>query len=1049
MICPHCRRRAPANAVACPSCGGGLAVVKAPAAEKRAAPARRARGAQIVAAPTERRPLTVMFCDIVDSVSLSQRLDPEDLMALIERYQTLCDDIVSDRGGFLAKFMGDGVLAYFGYPRADEDDAANAVNAAMEIVAAVRELEPDHDLALEARAGIASGLVVLRGRVSRSRQRTVEVVGRILNLASRLQSAADPSSVLISDSTRRVTRGFFNYHDLGQIGLRGFPQAVQAWRVEQSNAAVSRFQARMLGLPTPFVGRRAEFELLGKSWAKAQKGRRQIVELIGDAGMGKSRLTQEFDQSLGAAASARVYLHCTPERVNSAFRPVALQLERASGIERRDAPSTRLNKLGRLLGWPRTPDATTLAVFASLLEIAQPGPSPLDGLTAEKRRELTMEALMALAFGWSASGPLLLIVEDAHWIDASTLELLDKLFARAGRRPLLAILTARPEFESPWREREGFTAAPLTRLDAESARAVCTHVAAGAINPDLVAEVIERSGGIPFYMEELTRSVVEHVAATADEDETGIPISLHDSLVARLDRLGPARRFANIGAVIGRHFSYDLMAAVAAAPSAQVRTAMGMLKRAGIVSQNGAGETTRYLFRHVLMRDAAYESMARPERRALHQQVAITLEAKFAEICDAEPEALAYHLMNGAAPTSAIPHYLNAGKKAAARGGHSEAIAHYETALALMAQLPVGLDRLQMELGALLPLAISLASVRGYAADEVRDALMRAREICGLMGDAAPLFPVLHGLAKFWTVRGDQVAAEALIRTCAKIAHETGAPLYIVESDATLAYVMNVTGQFRAEIVERLRRGPEVYDANEAACRDNWSEANAKTSVLSVAPNVLYRIGDAEGARRAHRAAVDWARGLGRPFDLAHTLCFTSAYHVERGDYAQALKESREAIAICEAHGFGVWLQSARAYSAMAMGGLGQLDDARELLLATMAAWRKAGCNSLLGLFTQHLARIELKRGRFNEALALASEAIALDQEFHDFVNLPAAYEARARVLIEMPKPDYAAAEADLARGLELARAQGAQSVAEKLTARLGALRARHGAAAG
>ena len=1017
-------------------------------AKSGAEPAVRTLSAQIAYAPTERRPLTVMFCDIVDSVALSQRLDPEDLMALIERYQTLCDDIVSDRGGFLAKFMGDGVLAYFGYPRANEDDAANAVNAALEIVAGVRELEREHDIALEARAGIASGLVVLRGRVSRSRQRTVEVVGRILNLASRLQSAAPPSAVLISDSTRKVTRGFFNYQDLGQIALRGFPQPVQAWQVEQSNAAVSRFQARMLGLPTPFVGRKSEGDLLAKCWALAQKGRRQVVELIGDAGMGKSRLAQEFDQSLGAAASARVYLHCTPERVNSAFRPVAVQLERAAGIERRDPPSTRLNKLGRLLGWPRTPDPMTLAVFASLLEIPQPAATRFERLTPEKRRELTMEALLALAFGWSANGPLLLIVEDAHWIDASTLELLDKLFTRASRRPLLAILTVRPEFVSPWRDRDGYTAAPLARLDVESARAVCTHVAAGALPAELVAEVIDRSGGIPFYMEELTRSVVEQIAATADEDDTPIPISLHDSLVARLDRLGPARRLANIAAVIGRHFSYDLMAAVASAPAAQVRSAMGALKRAGLVSQTGAGETTRYLFRHALIRDAAYESLARPERCTLHQQVAVALESKFPEICEAEPETLAYHLRNGATPANAIPHYLSAGKKAAARGGHAESIAHHEAALALMAQLPMGIERLQGELGALLPLAVSLASVRGYAADEVRAALNRAREICGLMGDAAPLFPVLHGLAKFWTVRGDQVEAESLIRTCARIAHETGAPLYIVESDATLAYVLNITGQFSPEILERLKRAPEIYEANEEACRENWSEANAKTSVLSVAPNVLYRVGDAEGAQRAWRAALDWARGLGRPFDLAHTLCFTCSYHIERGAYGQALKEAQEAIAICQEHGFGVWLLSARSYLAMAMGGLGQVEEARELLLATMEGWRRAGANSMVGLYTQHLAQIEFERGRFEEALALADEAIALDERFHDFVNLPGAYEARARILAGSPNPDLAAAEADLARGMELAQRQGARATEEKLSEALHALRARAVAAA-
>jgi class 3 adenylate cyclase/tetratricopeptide (TPR) repeat protein len=1042
MICPNCRRRAPATATECPSCGSSL-----PAASLAARPARVVPGAP---QPTERRPLTVMFCDIVDSVALSQRLDPEDLMGLIERYQTLCDDIVSDRGGFLAKFMGDGVLAYFGYPRADEDDAANAVNSALDIVGAVRELERERHVALEARVGIASGLVVLRGRVSRSRQRTVEVVGRILNLASRLQSAAPPGAVLIADATRKVTRGFFNYRDLGAVNLRGFPEPVRAWQVEESNPAVSRFQARLIGQPTPFVGRRAELKALAACWAKAQKGRGQVVELIGEAGLGKSRLTEEFDRRLGAAASARVYLQCAPERVNSAFRPIALQLERAAGFERRDSAATRLQKLGRLLSWPRTPDPMLAAVFSALLGIPQAAPTPLDGLTAEKRRELTIEALLALAFDWSASGPLLLIVEDAHWIDASTLEVIDRLIEATARRPVLTLVAARPEFASPWREAEGAATVTLSRLDAESARAVCAHVAAGALPETLVSEAVDRSGGIPFYMEELTRLLVERNSAADDDPESAeIPISLHDSLVARLDRLGPARRFANIGAIIGRQFSYDLLAAVANAPPAQTRTAMGTLKRAGLVGQSGAGETIRYHFRHVLMRDAAYESMLRPERRSLHQQVATALQSKFPETCEAEPETLAHHLTHGAEPVAAIPHWLAAGAKAAGRGGHAEAIAHYRAALALIEKLPPSLERLQAELGALLPLNVSLASARGYAADEVRDALTRAREICGLMGDAAPLFPVLHGLSKFWTVRGDQVQAEELIRTCARIAEETQAPLYLVESDATLAYVLCVTGQFGQEILTRVQRAAQIYDANEAACRQNWSEANAKTSALSVAPNVYQILGDPEGARQAYRDALAWARGLGRPFDIAHTLCFTSSYLVESGQYAQALKESREAIEICEAHGFGVWLLSARAYHAMALGGLGELDAARDLMLETMAAWRRAGCSSLLGLFTRHLALIEMRRGRFAEALELADEAIALDRKHQDFVFLPGAYTARAIILSQRPNPDRESAEQDFLRGIELAQTQGAAGTEKAIVSLLARFRARQGAAAG
>jgi tetratricopeptide (TPR) repeat protein len=374
------------------------------------------------------------------------------------------------------------------------------------------------------------------------------------------------------------------------------------------------------------------------------------------------------------------------------------------------------------------------------------------------------------------------------------------------------------------------------------------------------------------------------------------------------------------------------------------------------------------------------------------------------------------------------------------RGGHAEAIAHYCAALDLVRLLPEGVERMQQELACLLPLALSLAATLGYAADEVKDVLTRAREICGLMGDAAPLFPVLHGLSKFWTVHGDQALAEDYIRTCLKIAEQTGNPLYIVESAATLVHVLSITGQWDGEIASLIELGPRVYDENETVCRENWSEANAKTSALSVAPHALYQMGRRADSERAYREALTWARSLGRPFDLAHTLCFTSIYNLARDEHQLALIEAEEAASICESHGYGVWLRCARAFQAIAMANLGDWAAAKALLVATIADWKKLGCGTFLGFFATHLAQIEAELGRFDEALALAREGIALAQRHHDFAHLPDAHQTLARILLRQPRPDVDGAEAALREGLRIARSQGARMLEAEIAAALEAL---------
>jgi class 3 adenylate cyclase/tetratricopeptide (TPR) repeat protein len=1024
--CPNCDRRSPPGSLACDVCGTAFQPGNG---------SKSARNAIDPVSRSERRPATAVFCDLINSVGLSVELDPDDLMQMLERYHILCDDIVADRGGFLAQFMGDGVLAYFGYPHAHEDDAATAVYAALDILAAVQEMDASSDVSLQIRIGVATGLVTVRDRISRANNRTAEITGRIPNLAARLQSVARPGTILISDETRRVTRGRFSYDDAGTFSLKGFTQPIRAWQVTGPDTAVSRFHARLQGEPTPFVGRQSELRKLHRIWHKVLAGEGQVVQLIGEPGIGKSRLTERFDTDLANVAAPRIRWFCSPQHQDSPFYPIIDQIRRAAEISAKSPPQDSIEKLTRLLSQPEPPDATTLAIFASLLSIDWGDASPLDQMTPEKRKELTLAALLAQSMRLGSTEPLFLIVEDAHWIDASTLELLDRMVHDFSQRRGLILMTSRPEFKPRWSSSRWVTTIALDRLDAAGAGEICAHVAAGTLPPDLVTQVLERSDGVPFYVEELTRAVVEsreaagRVSTDANTGRAAIPLSLHDSLVARLDRLGPALQIANIGAVIGRQFSYELLAAVAGQPDQALRSAFGVLKRSGVVKQSGIPPASTYLFRHALMRDAAYDSMIKSDRQTLHARVAATLEARFPELRDTQPEVLAYHLSQSAAPVTAIPYWLAAGHRATARAANLEAIDHYNAALALIELLPDDIARIQQELSCLIPLAVSLSAWHGYAAEEVRVVLTRARTVCSLMGDAAPLFPVLHGLCKFWMVRGDEVAAEELARSCVRIGETSGHAPYIVEADASLAYILQDTGQLDDRLLFHLDRAVRVYDENEEACRVVASEANAKTSALIVAPIARFVRGDYAGAEKSAQAALDWARSLDRPFDMAITCTFLANYWIWRKDYAQAKHMAEQAVQLSETYGFGVWLLSARAHLAIAMGHLGQIRQARELMLATLAAWKKAGCAVIVGFFTSHLALFEAQMGQPDEALRLADTSIDLIVQHHDFVYLSVAHLIRARILAKAAPSDTARVRAELRKALSIARSQGARAI--------------------
>ena len=643
---------------------------------------------------SERRQLTVMFVDLVGSTALSAKLDPEDLRSVIGAYHRCCTELIERDGGFVAKYMGDGVLAYFGYPQAQEDDAELAVQAGLAIVAAVPQLRTAAGVPLRVRVGIATGVVVVGDLIGAGAAREQAVVGETPNLAARLQAVADPDTVVIAEGTRRLLGNLFELKELGAKDLKGIAEPVRAWAALRAGSAEGRFEALHASGLTALVGRDEEIALLLRRWAKAKSGEGQVVLLSGEPGIGKSRLTAALLESLAGEPHTRLRYFCSLQHTDSALYPVIGQMARAAGLARDDAPQATLDKLDVLLARTATSQEDA-ALFAEMLSLASDGRYPVLNLTPPQRRQRTLEALIAQTEALSRQNPLLMVFEDAQWADPTSLELLGRAIDRIANRRALLLVTFRPEFKAPWIGRPYVTALGINRLaqpdvDAMIDRLVGTKSLPASIRRDIV----ERTDGIPLFVEEMTKAVLEsegearRSAAAIPSPALAVPASLHASLMARLDRLGPAKEIARIGAVIGREFSHSLVAAVAGKPEPELASALMRLIAAGLLFSQGAPPHANYLFKHALVQDAAYGTLLREPKRALHVRIAETLETQFAEIAERQPELLARHYNEAGQIEKAASLWAKAGQQSLARSALVEAAEQLRRALDLIATLP-------------------------------------------------------------------------------------------------------------------------------------------------------------------------------------------------------------------------------------------------------------------------------------------------------------------------------------------------------------------------
>ena len=728
---------------------------------------------------------------------------------VIGSYHRCCANLVERNGGFVAKYMGDGVLAYFGYPQAHEHDAERAVRAGLAIVEAAPKLVTRAGSPLHVRVGIATGLVVVGDLIGSGEAQERGIVGETPNLATRLQALAEPNMVVIAASTRRLLGNLFELQDLGAKDLKGITGPALAWAALRASSVESRFEALHTTGLTTLVGREEEFESLLRRWSRAKTGEGQVVLLSGEAGIGKSRLAAALLERLASETHTRLRYFCSPQHTDSAFYPIIGQMERAAGLAHDDTPQAKLDRLDAVLAQTST-STQDAALFAEMLSLANDGRYPALDLTPQQRRERTLVALGSQLEALTRTSPVLMILEDAHWVDPTSLEVFGRTVDRIKTLPVLLIVTNRPEFTAPWLGQSHVTSLALNRLGEREAAAIIARLVGNKELPaDVLAEIVERTDGIPLFVEEMTKAVLEAASegaarrtlAAVPSPALAVPASLHASLMARLDRLGPAKEVAQIGATIGREFSHALLAAVARKPEAELGSALDRLIAAGLLFRQGEPPHTSYLFKHALVQDAAYGTLLREPRRALHARIAETLEKRFAEIAERQPEVLARHSTEAGQIEKAVRLWGKAGQRSLERSALVEAAAQLTRALGQIAALPTTSalrgERIKLQVALITP----LMHLKGYAAPETKAAAELARlliEQAEALGeplqDPLVLFSVLYGFwaANFTAFNGDvmrNIAAQFLT-----LAEKQGATLPLMVGHRLLGTSLACTG---------------------------------------------------------------------------------------------------------------------------------------------------------------------------------------------------------------------------------------------------------------
>jgi class 3 adenylate cyclase/tetratricopeptide (TPR) repeat protein len=1052
MRCPVCQHRSHEGARFCAECGSALAprcggcgvplraddrfcgACGRPVAAGEAAPDR----ATDPEREAEHRQITVAFCDLVGSTLHASKLDPEDWREVVRRFQEVCLGVVERFDGHIAQYLGDGLLVYFGYPQAHEDDAERAIRAGLGVLDAVAELNPrlarEHEIELSARIGLHTGPVVV-GEIGQDGRSQMLAMGATANIAARLQAIAEPGSVVISDETLHLVPGIFVTEELGARSLKGVARPMSLHRVVRANAVRGRL-ALARGPLTPFVGRERELGILLERWGMVLEGEGQSVLVTGAAGIGKSRLILALRERLDRDAATWLEGRGSPYTQGSPFTPTKELLREALALSSRDSPDEQLRKLARGVERAGIDAADALPALAGLLDLpVEAAEAPAPG-SAKTPRDRTIDTLTAWILALSRRQPVVLVLEDVHWFDPSSLDLLGSLIARIPASRVLALLSARPDFEPPWTARRGWTAFAIDSLRPPQARELVeVHAGGGRLAAGSVERIVERADGVPLFLEELTRAALESEAEGASIQ---IPATLKDSLTARLDRLGAEKKLAQLASVIGREFPYRLLEGAADAEPAVVRRGLARLVASDLLLQRGDPPEASYRFRHTLLQEAAYGSLLRAKRRALHARVAEAFESRCGERAASEPELLARHFHEAGRPAEAIRYYKRAGERDTARSATLEAIGHLWRGLELVEILPES-EREREELSLRVALGPALIAACGPGDAEVGQTYLRARALCAR--DAPELVHVLPGIYTFHLNRGEMQAAFEVAEEQLALARRAEDPAHLIRAHWSLGQTLCLRG-VPQQAVRELEQALRLFDPerDRVLSHDRSDQGVSLRSWLGWAS---WLAGATDRAFEFGDDAVALARRGGHPYSLAYALGFDAVLHYMAREREPAGPRAREAIAVSEQHGFPLYLAIGRLVALWADAPVSLEDEPEgraivELFRGALGSLRDRGAQFGTPLIAGALAEILCDAGRPAEALETVRSGLAFGTATGIRFWEPELLRIEGETLLQQdPGGARDAALALLSRAVQEARRQGTDSLERRAAASL------------
>jgi class 3 adenylate cyclase/predicted ATPase len=1006
-------------------------------------------------AVAERRQLTLMFCDLVGSTALSVRHDPEDMRDLIAAYHRAVAEVVERFEGFVARYMGDGVLIYFGYPKAQENDAERAARCALTIVNTVSALNLPEEL--RARLGIATGMVVVGGGAPEH-----DVVGETPNLAARLQVLAEPNTVVIDENTRRLIGRLFEYRDLGAIAVRGFTEPISAWQLLRPSAVASRFEALRAPLPTPLVGRAEELEFLSRRWGRAKRGDGQVVLISGEPGIGKSRMAAALAEQLHAEVHYHLRYFCAPHHQGTALYPVIIHLEHAAGFTRDDAPAVRVEKLRQFLGQgrlghrrrrvaahagqrsrSREQEAEILllalagvqqGLLVDLLSLPTRNALSDINLSPQRKKERTLEALLGLLEDLSRKRPVLMVFEDVQWIDPTSRELLDLTIERIRGLPVLLIITFRPEFQQAWSGAAHVSTLLLDRLDVEDGAVLAETIAGKSLPDEVVMHIAARTDGVPLFVEELTRVVLDsgllrdegrNYALDRPIPPSAIPPSLHASLLARLDRLGaPAREIAQIGAAIGRDFSYELLATVAQRKETELQGALRRLVEAGLLFQRGVPPDAVFLFKHALVQDAAYSTLLRSPRRTLHSQIADVLQTRFPDIVNSRPELLAQHYAEAGLVEKSATYWGKAGHSSAARSAIVEAASQFQKALDQLALLPDNPERQRRQLEFWTALGAVLRFVKGQGAPETGNTFYRARELWEQLGSPMEFIHVPYGQSRYHLYRGELDLGLRLDEDLLRLSRERDDSAGFVLGHQACGTSQMLAGRFARSRLH-LEAALALYDPTSHSSLADQTGSHPQVVAQAYLALVLFCLGYPDQALARTSAGIAEAQGLAHSPSLASSLMGGTILLSLAGDNRALVERADDLVTVATDQGFLFWRPMGAIYRGWVKVQDGDAAEGISLMRDALAAYCGTGAQLWVPYYIDFVARAYEIAGLIEEALAQLDDAFQTTKRTGEHWFIAELLRHKGRLLLQQGHSK--AAEELYCKALTIAEDQGAK----------------------